>query len=201
VLFKEIYDVNARRAVTAGSILSTHDFRPTHEEYLKMMSEAFAIVTSNLPSAAQWVVNASSQALQTAVADHADQVGYQPLASVTAPYDQPLGEDDYEPVTTLEPTPEPRPPEPAPRSQTATQETPPMTTTCYPLYLLGTRIDINVIPNYLFEPGQQPALLLTYPAAFDVQLRHHEWIATSTMDPVVSSTENTVDPPLEGPLE
>lgn len=174
MLLEAIFDVRARRAVGAGSIASIRDFRPAREEYLEMMSETFEIVTSSSPGAAQWVANASSQALQAAVADHGGQIGDQP--------DQHAWDEDHAPATTPEPMPEPRTPEPAPRGQT-TPETLHMRSIPFPLFLSGTQIYMEVAPSFPFQPDQQQlACLQVYtPVPFNVPLINLAPMATSTM--------------------
>jgi hypothetical protein len=143
------------------------------------MSQAFAVVTRNSPGVAQTVVNISSQALQSAVADHADEVGYQLGRDGTIPSDQPAGDGDHAPAATPEVPSEPRTQDPASLGQTAGPTSWPMSSmsTYVPLHPLGTRISMQLQPSILpsqLDQEQWAWLQVTMPPPFCLQSLNQE---------------------------
>lgn len=69
-MFELIFANRARMAVGANAIASESDFRPTHQEYMEMMSEAFAIVVKISESASREMISSNHESLQDAIRSH-----------------------------------------------------------------------------------------------------------------------------------
>ena len=126
---------------------------------MEIMAEAFEIVAGMSPSATHWIVNASPQKLQDAVADRNQDVS-------------PPGREILEPVpaTSPEPTPETNG-ELAPvlALEAAQQTDPPDVPVFAQLYPCTTKFNLEVSPDDSAKPVQQPAFLtVILPPGFHV---------------------------------
>ena len=175
-LLEPVYNAKASQAVRINAIASKEDFHPTRAETVEMMSDAIAIALLNSPAAigaTQWLAHASSQALQTAVAQYGDAAESQSGMGVTTPY----GANGHGPAAPPDSATALRMPEFASISLNAVQAAPPIlptvsSFTSLPLFPYGLQAVMDLSStnrNQLQTDNQAGHLQLTLPATFDVE--------------------------------
>ncbi|KAI1635725.1 hypothetical protein F4809DRAFT_612718 [Biscogniauxia mediterranea] len=170
VLFDAIYDQRAKRAVEAGTIGSTLEYRPTHFDYREMMAQAFAIVANSSISAAQWLANTPAQTFHDAAADHADLATDQPGGTIALLRAQPIDAAVHEPPVGPEAMLDLEALGAAPLDQIMMPEFVPMPSIYVPLLPEGTQVSIQVSPNLASQPTQQPGFMqIIYPQTFKLK--------------------------------